>query len=195
MFLFSKVKASACCLVSRHSVSVVQNSSSNPKTRRVRDTLKWTWEEGVQTPDVVLLSEFRVYTQMRRVYTEKHVHIGKPRVMNGSDNSGDLSLRDACSGNRECVRKIFHSKQCWFQTQRLKWTFSSQTARWFLKMSTLTWRMKNIPNCYTSEELTGEIDEARIKGRKVGIGTISNKIVGYWYQIKLQEFKIITQYK
>ena len=51
------------------------------------------------------------------------------------------------------------------------------------------WRggWKNIPNRFTSEELTGEIDEAKIKGRKVGIGTISNKIVGYWYQIKLQE--------
>ena len=39
-FLISKVKASACCLVWRRDVSVGQNSSSNPTTRGVRDTLK-----------------------------------------------------------------------------------------------------------------------------------------------------------
>ena len=41
-----KVKASTCCLISRHSVSVRQNSSSNPQNPgSTRYSQVWTWEE------------------------------------------------------------------------------------------------------------------------------------------------------
>ena len=68
-FVSSKVKAGACCLVSWHSVSVGQNSSSNPTTRWVRDTLECEpgKKEEVLTPDVDLLSETRVHTLIRGV--------------------------------------------------------------------------------------------------------------------------------
>ena len=70
-FLCFKVEVGACCFVSRHSVSLGQNSSSNPKTWGVRDTLKCELaKKEVQTLDVVLLRESRVYTQMRGVYTQ-----------------------------------------------------------------------------------------------------------------------------
>ena len=48
-----------------------KNSSSNPTNPGVRDTLKCELgKKEVQTTDVVLLSESRVYTKMRGVYTQ-----------------------------------------------------------------------------------------------------------------------------
>ena len=44
--LLQKVKASACCLVSRRSGSVSQNLSSNNKSPGVRVTLKCGWNQG-----------------------------------------------------------------------------------------------------------------------------------------------------
>ena len=86
-FLF-KVKAGACCLVSRHSASLGHNSSSNPKTRRVRDSLKCEpGKKEVQTPDVGLLSESRVYTRMREGVHPKKNGYWEPRVTNSLDNS------------------------------------------------------------------------------------------------------------
>ena len=38
---------------------------------------------------------------------KQNMDIGKPRVTNGSDNSGDLSLRDACLGKpRVCAKDL-----------------------------------------------------------------------------------------
>ena len=102
-FSYFEVKASACCLVQRRGVSVRQNSSGNPTTRGVRDTLKCEpGKKEVWTPDVDLLSESRVYTRMEGC---THKKIGKPRVTNGSDNSGDLSLRDASLGKPSSMNK------------------------------------------------------------------------------------------
>ena len=41
------------------------------------------------------------------VYTQTKKDIGKPRVTNGSDNSADLSFRDACLGKPRSINKIF----------------------------------------------------------------------------------------
>ena len=85
------VKARACCLVSRHGVSVGQPPSSNQVTlisRGVRDTLKsGTRAKGVETPDVILL--------------------GMPRETLSvcSEDSGGLAETQA-SGNREYMRKV-----------------------------------------------------------------------------------------
>ena len=71
-FFFAGKSWRMLSLVSRHGVFVGQNSSSNPQTPRVRDTLKCELgKKEVQTPDVVLFSESRVYTQMREVYIHK----------------------------------------------------------------------------------------------------------------------------
>ena len=102
-FSYFEVKASACCLVQRRGVSVRQHSSGNPTTRGVRDALKCDpGKKEVWTPDVDLLSESRVYTRMGGC---THKKIGKPRVTNGSDNSGDLSLRDASLGKPRSMNK------------------------------------------------------------------------------------------
>ena len=53
-----QVKARACCFVSRHSESVGQNSSSNPKSPGYKRALKsGTGKKGVQTPDIILFSQ------------------------------------------------------------------------------------------------------------------------------------------
>ena len=89
-FFSLKMKASTCCLVSQHSVSVRQNSSSKPqKIRWVRDTLKCELgKKEVWTPNVVLVSELR-----------------ESRVLYGSEDSGDPSLRDACFGKPRSTNK------------------------------------------------------------------------------------------
>ena len=47
----------------------------------------------------------------------------EPRVANGSDDSGDLSLRECLLQETESMsKKIFHPKQCWFQMQEQLWT-------------------------------------------------------------------------
>ena len=47
-------------------------------------------------------TSFWVYPQIKRMYTQE------PRVTNGSDDSGDLSLRDACFGKpRVCAKRSF----------------------------------------------------------------------------------------
>ena len=76
------------------------------KIRWVRDTLKCEpGKKEVWTPNVVLISDFR-----------------ESRVTYGSEDSGDLSLRDACLGKpRSMNKKIFHPKQCWSQMQRRQW--------------------------------------------------------------------------
>ena len=95
--LIFQVKASAYCLVSRHSVSVT------PKTWGVRDTLKCELgQKEVQTPDVVLLCGSRVYQQIKGMYAQE------PRVTYVSDKSGDLFLRDACLGKpKVCAKRSF----------------------------------------------------------------------------------------
>ena len=52
----------------------------------------------------------------------------------------------------------------------------TQTARFF-EISTMTWMVRSITNRYSIEEITEEVDEAEKRGRKVGIGTIINKVV------------------
>ena len=58
-------------------------------------------EERLHNSDIVLLCESRVYPQIQRMYTQE------PRVTNGSDDSGDLSLRDACLGKPRVCAKIY----------------------------------------------------------------------------------------
>ena len=74
-----KVKASTCCLVSR-----------KPQKTGEYKTLKWEpGKKEVWTPNVVLISELR-----------------ESRVTYGSEDSGDLSLRDACVGKPRRTNKI-----------------------------------------------------------------------------------------
>ena len=89
--------------VSRHGVSVEhgffewsKNSGSTGSSQ------VWTWEEKVQN--------FR-YSSVQRL---SGVRTNEPRVTNGSDNSGNLSLRDVCFGKPRVCAKDFHPKQCWF---------------------------------------------------------------------------------
>ena len=86
-----------------------KNSSSNPTTWWARDTLKCgLGKKEVQTPDVVLLSESQVYTLIRGCTHKWNV---QPFL--------EICLSETLVlGNREYVQKIFHLKQCWFQTQR-----------------------------------------------------------------------------
>ena len=89
IFLFFNVKASACCLVSRHGVSVGQFFSIDPKAWWVRDTLKCELgKKEVWTLNVVLINELR-----------------ESRVTYGSENSGDLSFRDTCFGKSTACAK------------------------------------------------------------------------------------------
>ena len=106
-FLIFKVKASACCLVSRHSVSLGQNYSSNPKTQGVRDTLKCEpGKKEVQTPNVVLLSESRVHTLMREVYTQTKYGYWENRELRMVQTNLEICLSETLvSGDREYVRK------------------------------------------------------------------------------------------
>ena len=94
--IFFKVKTSACCLVSRHGVSVGQNSSSNPENLgSTRYSQVWTVEER---------SINFGYCSAQRILC---VHTNEPSVTNGSDNSGDLSLRDVCFGKpRVCAKDL-----------------------------------------------------------------------------------------
>ena len=102
IFPQKKGKACACCVVSRHGVSVGQNYSSKPKKARgVRNTLKCgIWEE--KSTNFGCCSAHRVWC----VHTKQNVHIGEPTVTNGSDDSGDLSLRDACFGKPRVCAKV-----------------------------------------------------------------------------------------
>ena len=55
----------------------------------------WTWEE--RSTNFGCCSAQRV----------SGVHTNEPRVTNGSDNSGNLSLRDACLGKpRVCAKDL-----------------------------------------------------------------------------------------
>ena len=82
-----------------------QNSSSNSTTGEYENSQVWTWEERVLTPDVYLLSESRVYTLMRRCTRQTKYGDWETRVTNGSETSGDLSLRDACFGKPRSMNK------------------------------------------------------------------------------------------
>ena len=83
------VKARACCLVSRESVSVGQNHSSNPKSLgRTRDTQVRTWEENTKSG----------------WYSVQHAS-GNREYGHGSEDSGGLSETHA-SGTREYTRKV-----------------------------------------------------------------------------------------
>ena len=84
----------------------------------VRDTLKCgPVKKDVSTSDIVLLSESRVYTQTNRVSRMVRTIL-------------EICLSETfASENREYVQKIFHSKQCWFQTQRQQWTRNERTSK------------------------------------------------------------------
>ena len=71
------------------------------KARGVPNSLKCgLGKKEVQTSDVVLLNESRMYTQTNR----------EPRV--GQTILEICIPETPASGNREYVQKIFHSKQC-----------------------------------------------------------------------------------
>ena len=78
------VKAKACCLVSRHGVSVVQNSSSNPQSQ---GSTRWNWEERSTDSGCCSVQ----HASGNREY--------------GTENTGGLSETQA-SGNREYTRKV-----------------------------------------------------------------------------------------
>ena len=159
-------------------------------------------KKGVQTSDVVLLSE----------------NLGEPRVTNGSDDSGDLSLRDACLGKRrECaedlsrqpmstsdakaavVKKLEEVTKRHAKQQQRKSTFATLMAIRHIQIrahpgecsqeQSLVWiscrstRGRNVrkSNLKCGEEV---IDEARNKGRKVEIGTINH--VNGWRLIPIK---------
>ena len=66
LFLFLRCKLAHCCLVSRHGVSAGQNYSSYPESpRSTRYSQVWTWEERSTSFGCCLLSESRVYTQIK----------------------------------------------------------------------------------------------------------------------------------
>ena len=73
-----------------------KNSSSKPKNPGSK-RYSQVWTLGV-----VLISELR-----------------ESRVTHGSEDSGDLSLRDAYT--EEHKQKTFQPKQCWYQMQRRQW--------------------------------------------------------------------------
>ena len=83
-------KARACCLVSRESVPVRQNHSSNPQSQvSTRDSQVRTWEER--------------FTKSRWCSVQ---HASKNREYGyGSEDSGGLSETHA-SGNRKYTRKV-----------------------------------------------------------------------------------------
>ena len=65
-----------------------------------------TWEERSTCCSAQRISG--LHTNAGGVHTNKNMDIGKPRVANGSDNSGDVSLRDACLGKpRVCAKRSF----------------------------------------------------------------------------------------
>ena len=83
------MKASTRCLVSRHSVCVRQFFQVTLKVQGIRDTVKCEpWKKEVWTPNVVLISKLR-----------------ESKVTYGSEDSGDLSLRDACLGKPISMNK------------------------------------------------------------------------------------------
>ena len=103
-------------------VSVSQNSSSNPTTRWVRDTLKCELgKKEVWTPDVGLLSESRVYTLMRGVYTNKMWILGNRELRMSRQFWRSVSQRRLQRETEKYEQKIFHPKQCWFLIQRQQW--------------------------------------------------------------------------
>ena len=105
--IFLKVKACACCLVSRHSVSVGQNSSSNPKSPgSTRYSQVWTWEERSTNSGCC---------SVRRASRNRELH--------SSEDSGGLSLRDVSLGKpRACAKISFTPSKSWFQMQKQQWT-------------------------------------------------------------------------
>ena len=85
------VKAKTCCLVSRHSVSVGQNSSSNP-TSLGSTSYSQVWKRGERS-------------------TNSRCYSVQPASGNrgyGTENSGGLSETPA-SGNREYMQKVFQN--------------------------------------------------------------------------------------
>ena len=107
--LFTKfslmVKASTCCHVSRHSVLVRQILQVTPENLgSTRYSQVRTWED-------------RKY-ELRLWFCSANFE--ESRVTHGSEDSGDLSLRDACLGKKH-RQKIFQPKQWWFQMRRRQW--------------------------------------------------------------------------
>ena len=88
--------------VAQH-VSVGHFLSSNPTVWGVGGTLKFEpGKKEVQIPDVELLSEYRC---TQKCTHKQNMDMAKRRVTNGSDNSGALSLRDACLGKPRSMNK------------------------------------------------------------------------------------------
>ena len=106
IILFLRWKFSACCLVWGYGVSVGQNYSSNPKTWGVRDISSENLGRKKYKLQMLFCSANLGCTHQCGECTHKqNMDIGKPRVTNGSDNSGDLSLRDACLGKPKSMNK------------------------------------------------------------------------------------------
>ena len=80
---FLKVKASSCCLVSRHSVSVRHNSASKPGKIGEHERLS---RENVGRKKY----EFQMFFFSQDFEESRVTHV--------SENYGDLSLRDTCLG-------------------------------------------------------------------------------------------------
>ena len=89
--------ARACCLVSRHSVSVGQNSSSNPKNPgSTRYSQVRTWEERIMNSGCC--SDQRT---------------SEDRELRGVQKILEVCLSHTqASGHREHAQKIFQPKQC-----------------------------------------------------------------------------------
>ena len=101
-----KVQASTCCLVSRHSVSVRQNSSSKRQNLvSTRYSQVWTWEERSMNSECgsdQRTSGIETYVWFRRL-------------------SRQISWRRMPRETEKHKQKIFHPQQCWFQMKRRQW--------------------------------------------------------------------------
>ena len=106
-FLIFKVKVGACCS-SRDTISVGQNSSSNPENPGYEILPSVNLARKKYKLQMLFCSANLVCTHKCEECTQhQNMDIGKPRVTNGSDNSGDLSIGDACLGKpRVCAKDL-----------------------------------------------------------------------------------------
>ena len=99
-------QAVSSCLVSWHSVSVGQNSSSNPATREFEILSSVSLgRKKFEHRMLICSANLGCTPECGRCTHKQNMDIGKPRVTNGSDNSGDLPFRDASLGKPRSMKK------------------------------------------------------------------------------------------
>ena len=158
-------KAKACCLVSRHGVSVWQDCSSNAKIPvSTRDSQVWTWDERSAKSGWYSVQHASETESM----VQKILEVSQRRLPRETESTCDKSFktRKTDSDSMKASRKYrWTPRKCTFQYGRDLWLHRCRQHCTWIRVTKRFWKYSRILNVRTFKVFSDYENDDRRKFR------------------------------